>query len=138
MKFADESPCFVFKPRRRSERREPNVPRQVPLARINFDWLSGFPSSIKVPVTPFLKHPRSPLLCHSDPSDQLRLDGARAERQQPLRLLLPRGTARLLPGPGHDGHRHRHGVELRVNAGLGGQLRGERRGGLHPDLQRNR
>ena len=91
---------------------------------------SSFPP---FPQCPFLTPPFS---C-TDPPDQLRLYGPRAEWQHSLRLLLPRGTAGLLPGPGHDGHRHGDGVELRVHAGLGGQLRREWRGGLHTDLKRN-
>ena len=78
------------------------------------------------------------LLSRPDSTDQLRLDSARTERQYSLRLLLAGGAARLLPGPGHDGHRHCDGVELRVHACLRGQLRRERRGGLHPDLQGDR
>lgn len=72
-----------------------------------------------------------------DPPGQLRLHSPRAEWQHPLRLLLPRGAAGLLPGPGYDGHRHGDGVELRVHASLRGKLRRERRGGLHPDLEGN-
>lgn len=79
---------------------------------------------------------KSPL-CSLDPPDQLRLNCPRAERQQSLRLLLPCGATRLLPGSGHDGHCHSDGVELRVHAGLRGKLRGEWSGGVHPDFQRN-
>ena len=74
-------------------------------------------------------------LSSTDPPDQLRLHGAGAQRQQPLRLLLPRGAPGLLPGPGHAGHRDGHGLELCVHARLRGELRRERRRGLRPDLQ---
>lgn len=70
----------------------------------------------------------------SDTPDQLRLHRARPERQQPLRLLLPRGALGHVPGPGHGGHRPCPQVELRVHGGLGGQLWRERCGGLHPEV----
>lgn len=74
----------------------------------------------------------------TDPSDQLCLHGAGAQRRCPLRLLLAGGAARLLPGSGHAGCRHGDGLELRVHAGVGGQLRRERRGGLRAALQGDR
>lgn len=84
---------------------------------------------VGVPAAPH-QRPLSP----PDPPDQLRLHSPRPERQQPLRLLLPSGALGHVPGPGHGGHRPCPQVELRVHAGLGGQLRRERRGGLHPEV----
>lgn len=74
----------------------------------------------------------------SDPPDQLCLHCPGAKRQEPLRVLLPRGAAWLLPGPGNGGHSQSHGLELRLHAGLRGQLRRERRRCLPPDIQRSR
>lgn len=76
--------------------------------------------------------------CVSDPPDQLCIDCPGAEWQKPLRVLLPCGASWLLPGSGHGGHCQEHGVELRVHAGIWGQLWRERSGCLPPDLQRSR
>lgn len=58
----------------------------------------------------------------ADPSDQLRLYSARAQRCGPIRFLLEGGASRLVPGSGHAGRRHGDGLELCVHAGVGGQL----------------
>lgn len=82
-----------------------------------------------------------PVSFHSppaDPSDQLRLHGAGAERRPAVRLLLSGGPSGQLPGSGHGGHCQDHGLELRLNGGVGRQLRREGRGRLHAALQRGR
>lgn len=82
-----------------------------------------------------------PVSFHSppaDPSDQLRLHGAGAERRPAVRLLLSGGPSGQLPGSGHGGHRQDHGLELRLHGGVGGQLWREGRGCLHAALQRGR
>lgn len=71
-----------------------------------------------------------------DSPGELCVDGSGAQRQQPLRLLLSGGASGFLPGSGHAGHRQSLGLELRVHAGVRGELRGEWRGRLHADLQR--
>lgn len=77
-------------------------------------------------------------LLSPDSSDQLRLDRPGAQRQQPLRLLLAGGSSGLVPGSGHGGHRQGPRLELRLYAGLRGQLRRERRGRIPSDLSRGR
>ena len=70
----------------------------------------------------------------TDPPSELRLHSSRAQWQHPLRLLLTRGTARHLPGPGHGGHCKGHALELRLHSGLRGQLWRERRRCFHPEV----
>lgn len=89
------------------------------------------------PLDPTFSQPLTCLLV-SDPTDQLRLHSPRAERQKPLRVLLPCGASRLVPGPGHGGHCQGHGLELRFHAGLWGQLRREWCWRLPADIERSR
>ena len=77
----------------------------------------------------------SPLV---DPSGELRLHGPRAQRQHPLRLLLPRGAPGHLPGPGHGGHCQSHALELRLHRGFWGELRGKWRWCVHSEVSGGR
>lgn len=76
-------------------------------------------------------------LC-ADTTSELRLHRPRAERQHAVRLLLTRGAARHLPGPGYGGHRQGHAMELCVHSGLRGELRGKWRGRIHSEVEGGR
>ena len=72
----------------------------------------------------FLQH--SPLnFLLPDPPDQLRFDLDGAERQVPVRVLLPGRAARQLPGPGHGRDRQGHGLVVREHSGGRGRVRRE-------------